>query len=101
MILGGLIIITAGFALTGASGDLGVLGIIYLIGAILYFFPTYYMFLFAKKTKSACVNNNQLDLDSGIENLKSLFKYVGIFTIVTIAIYLLMFILGSVAFGLA
>ena len=94
MVLGGLISMFAGAALQGSSGEMGVLGIIYLIGAVLYFFPTYYMFLFAQKIKAACSATSQSDLESGIENLKSFFKFVGIFTIVIISLYLLIFIIG-------
>ena len=63
----GIMIIAGGF-ITGISGILGeyqtspvfassagtvFIGLIYVIGAILYFFPTYYLFHFASKTKQA------------------------------------------------
>ena len=41
------------------------------------------------------------ELEVGIENLKSFFKFVGIFTIVIISLYLLMFIIGILAAAVA
>ena len=101
MLLGGLVAMFAGAAIPGASGQTGIFGIIYLIMAALYFFPTYYMFLFAQKIKAACTATSQADLEVGIENLKSFFKFVGIFTIVIISLYLLMFIIGILAAAVA
>lgn len=101
MLLGGLVAMFAGAAIPGASGQMGIFGIIYLIMAALYFFPTYYMFLFAQKIKAACTATSQADLEVGIENLKSFFKFVGIFTIVIISLYLLMFIIGILAAAVA
>lgn len=101
MILGGLVAMFAGAAVPGIGGQMGLFGIIYLIMAALYFFPTYYMFLFAQKIKAACTATSQADLEVGIENLKSFFKFVGIFTIVIISLYLLMFIIGILAAAVA
>ena len=101
MLLGGLVAMFAGAAIPGAGGQMSVFGIVYLIMAALYFFPTYYMFLFAQKIKAACLATSQADLDAGIENLKSFFKFVGIFTIVIISLYLLMFMIGILAAAVA
>lgn len=101
MVLGGLVVMFAGAAVPGMSSQMGVFGIVYLIMAALYFFPTYYMFLFAQKIKAACSASSQADLDTGIENLKSFFKFVGIFTIVIISLYLLMFLIGILAAAVA
>lgn len=96
MVLGGLIVMFVGASASrlGAGAEMGVFGIIYLVMAALYFFPMYYLFLFAQKIKSACASSSQTDMDGGLENLKSLFKFLGIFTIVIISLYLLMFLVG-------
>jgi hypothetical protein len=96
MVVGGLVVMMVGTTVAGV-GEMGAAGIIYLIMAVLYFFPTYYLFIFAQKIKSACASGSQSDMDTGLENLKSLFKFLGIMTIVVISLYLLMFLVGIVA----
>lgn len=75
-----------------------LLTVIYLIMAALYFFPVLYLFKFGSKTKMAFATNDTDTLTDGIKNLKSHYKFVGIFTIVIISLYALIFIfalLGS------
>ena len=76
---------------------LGTLGIIYIILDIVYFFPVYYLFKFASEIQSAFYGNNQYNLDLGIEYLKSHYKFIGIITIVTLAIYLVIIFVGILA----
>jgi len=82
----------------------GVLGLIYLPLAVLYAFPSYYLYSFATKIKSALYNNRQAELDESLKNLKRTFKFLGIMTIVMIAAYLIMipviFILGFSRVGM-
>jgi hypothetical protein len=94
MILGGVLVFFLQSAASG-SGGFSFFGI--AIVAILYFFPIYYLFLFGQKIKAACKASSQSDFDHGIENLKSFFKFLGIFTIVIISIYILIFLLGILA----
>lgn len=69
---------------------MSLLGVVYLLLAILYFFPAYYLYNFADKTKIALDTNNQDVLDDSLKNLKKMFKFIGIMTIVLIATYLIM-----------
>ena len=69
---------------------MSLLGVVYLLLAIFYFFPAYYLYNFADKTKIALDSNNQDVLDDSLKNLKRMFKFIGIMTIVLIAIYLIM-----------
>ncbi len=68
--------------------------VIYLLIALLYFFPCLYTFRFATKMKKALAENNQELLNSSFESLKSCFKFMGIMTIVMLSIYALAFIFG-------
>ena len=92
MILAGL---TLGIA--GGSSQFGIIGFIYLGMAVIYFFPIYYLYLFAQKIKKAVNSTSQSDLEGGFENLKSCFKFLGIFTIVIISVYILIFLVAIVA----
>lgn len=69
---------------------MSLLGVVYLLLAIFYFFPAYYLYNFADKTKIALDTNNQDVLDDSLKNLKRMFKFIGIMTIVLIATYLIM-----------
>lgn len=74
------------------SGQIGLVGFIYLIVAGLYLIPTLNLLKFSRKVRNACESNDQFDLEEGISNLKSLFKFIGIMTIVTIGIYIIIFL---------
>lgn len=86
----------AGSPLAGLFSG-GLLGGIYLFFAVLNFFAAYYMFKFASKTKQAFTNNDGAALTDSFANLKSYYKYVGIITIVIIALYALTFIIAIVS----
>jgi hypothetical protein len=83
-------------SVSAMAGSLSIiLTIIYLLVALLYFFPCLYMFRFSTKMKKALLENNQDMLIASFENLKSCFKFMGIMTIVFISIYVLAFLFGT------
>lgn len=101
----GLIIIMAlvvliGFSFFNPAKDLGMrgIGLIYILIAVAYYFPINYLHRFSKQIKLGITGNDEQSLTSGFENLKSLFKFMGIFTIITLSIYaLFLFILLPVS----
>ena len=66
---------------------------------LIYFFPCLYLFRFATKMQVALRNNDQDTLNASFENLKSCFKFIGIFTIVILSIYALALLVGLFALG--
>lgn len=76
------------------------MGIFYIIIAIVYFFPIYYLYKFSKKMKKALHAQNNEDFESAFSNLKSHYKFIGIFAIVILSLYLLMFLLAIVGASL-
>ena len=70
-------------------------GLIYIVIAVIYFIPILYLFKFSKKLKSALNSNNNDDLISAFENLKSHYKYLGLLSIILISIFILLFLLGG------
>ena len=92
MLLGSLFAIVAGSAFGGKSA--AFMGVIYLIMVALYFFPTYYLFNFSKKIKQGLNSSVQSEVDLAFQNLKSMFKFMGIFMIVILAFYALALIFG-------
>jgi len=69
---------------------LTLLGLLYIVLAVLYFFPAYYLYNFARKSKVALYNNDQEELDESLMNLKKTFKFLGIMTIVLVSAYIIM-----------
>ncbi|MEJ0101777.1 MAG: hypothetical protein WDO19_04085 [Bacteroidota bacterium] len=63
---------------SGAAG--GVVGsfiiFVYIIIALIYFFPCLFLFRFANKMKAALVSSDQETLNTSFQNLKKLFRFV-------------------------
>jgi hypothetical protein len=76
---------------TAAAG--GMISSLYaasaIMGAVLIFFPSLYLFRFSSKMRMATNNNDQSALTDSIKNLKSFFKFYGIVTIVVLSLYAL------------
>lgn len=73
----------------------GYIGVIYIVMALIYFFPVYYLFNYAKKMKEALQSFNENTLADALVNLKSHHKFLGIFTIIMIVLYIII-IIGAV-----
>jgi hypothetical protein len=72
----------------GLSGVGGVfLSSIFIILALILFFPAYYLFSFSAKMRRALQNNDQAILTDSLKNLKSFFKFYGILVIIGLSIY--------------
>lgn len=71
--------------------------IVYLLLALLFFFPCFYLYKFSVKMQAAVKAENQENFDESLMNLKSVFKFYGIFTIIILSFYALAFIIGIIA----
>lgn len=100
MVLGGLIVLTIGSTLSSMAGPtpfpIGLFGFIYLVMAVVYFFPILYLYKCAVGLKNGINSNNQETFKNGIQNLKSHYKFIGISLIVVLSLYVLMFVFGGV-----
>jgi hypothetical protein len=74
------------------------LGGLYLTMAIIYFFPSLYLYRFASSAKKAFIQRETADVAFSINNLKTLFRFMGIFTILSIVLIFLLIII-TVFFG--
>lgn len=79
-----------------------VIMIYYILIAILYFFPCLFLFNFSSKMQTAIRNNDQIYLNNSFRNLKSLFKFWGILTIILLCIFVIaiIFVAAVGAIGL-
>lgn len=67
---------------------------VYVIVALIYFFPILFLFKFSKRLKSALKSKEDEELASALEMLKSHYKFVGVFTIIVLSLYALAIIAG-------
>ena len=108
MVLGGLIMVTTFSNTPGQSYDANgnanpffaagpYLLIFYILFAVLYFFPCLYLLRFSNKMKLALVADDQEMLTDSFRNLKALFRYVGILTLIILAFYALAIVFSLIA----
>lgn len=70
--------------------------IVYFSFALIYFFPVLYLFKFSTKMKVALQNKDNDVLAKAFDNLKSHYKFIGVFTIITISLYVLVIIFAAI-----
>ena len=83
---------------TGHNSTVGILGIIYIIMAIIYYFPVTYLYKFSKQIRNGLLANDELSITTGFSNLKSLFKFTAILIIVMLAMYGVALVIGVGAY---
>jgi hypothetical protein len=99
----GLIFLGAlGLFITAATvpfigSQFALMGFVYIVMAVVFVFPTLYLLRFSNSTKVGIESDKQAEFENGIENIRSLFKFIGIYTIVIIGIYVLIFIFGMIS----
>lgn len=76
-----------------------IIGGFYFVFAVIYFFPTMYLFRFATKIREGIENNSTDLITVGFENLKSCFKFIGISTIVGIGAYIGILLIAGIFAG--
>lgn len=75
------------------------MGFLYLVIAAIYIYPIIKGFQFANGTKAACLTDNTSELARGFAGLRSLFKFMGVLTIICMVLYALI-ILGAIVVAL-
>jgi hypothetical protein len=79
-------------------GIMKYLPLLYILIAVIYFFPVYYLFKYASGMKKALNFRNSEMVADALTYLKSHHKFLGIMTIVVISLYILFFI-GAMIFA--
>lgn len=104
MFLAAIVMMVAGAALSDFSSEYsaspigaGMVGFIYIIMAVLYFFPVFYLFKSAVGLKKGIIQNDEMSLTDGFQNLKSHYKFIGIMMIVVLSLYALLFLFAMLA----
>ena len=87
-----------GYGRSGFSAALGATAVVmYVLLFVLYFFPLLFTLRFANKMKVALYANNQVELNNSFQNLKILFRYLGIITIIALVLVGLSLFFGIVS----
>jgi uncharacterized membrane protein YjgN (DUF898 family) len=86
---------TSAFGLLGGAVFAGM----YIVIAAIYFFPCVFLYRFSVRLKMALRTNDQVTLNQSLKAQKYLFRYVGILTIIGVALGVIeMLVIGVVAF---
>ena len=72
---------------------------LYLLIALIMFFPALYLFRFSSNMKMALHSGSNTELTAAFKNLKSHYKYIGIMTMIFLGLYGILFVL-AIAGGL-
>ena len=72
----------------------GVFTFIYLLIAVCYYFPVAYLYKFSQQMKKGLTSGDTNAITLGFENLKSHYKFMGIFMIVVLSLYGVIFVFG-------
>jgi hypothetical protein len=79
---------------SGVGFPMGIIGFLYIIIAVIYYFPINYLYRFSVQIKHGLTSNDLSSVTSGFRNLKSLFKFLGIFIIILMSIYALILVIA-------
>jgi hypothetical protein len=101
----GLIAIFIGTILGSMSNGMGAvlpfgttfITMLYVIIAVINFFMSFFLFKFSSKMKVALYANDQDSLNESFKNQRSLFRLIGILTIIYIGFIVLVIVFGGLA----
>jgi hypothetical protein len=79
-----------------SSGIAAGITILYLLLALLFFFPCWYLFKFSVKMQISLNSMSQENFEESLKNLKSMFKFYGVCTIIMLSIYALVFLIAMI-----
>ena len=104
----GILMIVGGSVLGESMGDLlgdsvpggiagAIAGVIYILGAILYFFFALYLLRSGKALKAYVASDDEAFLTKGLKNNKSYFKLSGVLLIISLCILALVLVAAAIA----
>lgn len=74
-----------------------LMAFMFLIIIAIYFFPVYFLFQFSAYSKKAITGKSTADLEKAMGFLRSHYRYMGILTIIILAIYVIIFLFAGLA----
>ncbi|HTM64831.1 MAG TPA: hypothetical protein VL093_00780 [Flavipsychrobacter sp.] len=81
----------------GLGGALGVgMMIMYLLIALLYFFPIYYLYKYSILIKPAIHSGNQEQFNLALSYQRRMYKFIGVLFLILLVLYAIIFIFGII-----
>ncbi len=77
------------YSSVSSTGISATVTVVYLLFALITFFPCLFLYKFSVKMQQALKTTNQEDFESSFQNLKSMFKFQGVLAIIFVAIWIL------------
>jgi uncharacterized membrane protein len=78
-----------------------IMTILYLVFAVIYLAPVLYLYNFSRRLKRSLSAKNNDTLADALKMLKSHYKFIGVFMIIMLSLYALLFIVGMLGIALA
>ncbi|MBS1740662.1 MAG: hypothetical protein JST88_08985 [Bacteroidetes bacterium] len=102
----GAIFVAAGISIVSEAASLGnsygiAIILLYLMIAVLYFFPIRYLYRFSVLINPAIIYNRQEDFNRAMSYQRRMFKFIGILCIIVIGLYALIFVSALIGIGLS
>lgn len=94
-VLMGILLLVSGHFISQLEPELSVamlapLGLVYIVMGGVLVMPALYLWQFSQKAEQAIANNNTEMMEQALNRMKSYWKFMGIFTIVMLAVSLLL-----------
>ena len=86
-IFAGSLFSSLGYPYSSSNFPSVIIGVIYIVMAVIYIFPVYYLYKFSVFCKQAISQKDNETMTSAFKNLKSHFKFMGIMMIIILSIY--------------
>ncbi|WP_436515470.1 hypothetical protein [Ekhidna sp. To15] len=89
MILAGLVMMGSGSLYNELPFAPGAFGLIYILISLIYIFPSLYLLRFSNQVQRGIREQNQVQCSEAYNNLRRLFLFMGVFTIIMLSLYIL------------
>ena len=96
LVVCGICMIVFGASLGASAQNYLTAGIAYILCSVVGIFPSLSSLAFSSKAKRACANGDERELQESMAKLSFTYKYIGILTIVYIALFLLAILFGII-----
>lgn len=99
MILGGIGVGIAGIATR--KPEFAIVAILYPLLGLIYLFPSLYLYRYSTRIRGLMTNPHAQQLESALDAQRSFWKFVGVFTVIGVAVTILIFMFAIAAGVLA
>ncbi len=89
MILAGLAVMGTGSLYNEMPFAPGAFGLFYILFSLVYIFPSIYLLRFSNQVQNGIREQNQQQCSEAYNNLRRLFLFMGVFTIIVLSLYVL------------